>query len=101
MSFAEIETNELVARACHEVLRAREAGERVAVTVIAREFGVDHQRVRRRLKGVGSRATRIPTNYKLSTVQEGTLIKYIQTLDEIGVGLRLDHLFSTANAILK
>jgi hypothetical protein len=45
MSFAEIETNELVARACHEVLRAREAGERVAVTVIAREFGVDHQRV--------------------------------------------------------
>jgi hypothetical protein len=35
MSFTEIETNKLVARACHEVLRAREARERVAVTVIA------------------------------------------------------------------
>jgi Tc5 transposase DNA-binding domain len=101
MSFSEIETNEMVGRAANEILRAREAGERVAVTVIAREFGVDHQRVRRCLKGVGSRASRKPANYRLSAVQEGTLIKYIKTLDEIRVGLHLDHLFSTANAILK
>jgi hypothetical protein len=45
--------------------------------------------------------SRKPANYRLSAVQEGTLIKYIQTLDEISVGLRLDHLLSTANAILK
>jgi hypothetical protein len=42
MSFIEIETNELMARACHEVLRAKKARERVAVTIITQEFRVDY-----------------------------------------------------------
>jgi hypothetical protein len=35
MSFSEIEINEMVGRAANEILRAREAEERVAVTMIA------------------------------------------------------------------
>jgi hypothetical protein len=35
MSFLNVELDELVERAANEILRAREAGERVAVTVIA------------------------------------------------------------------
>jgi hypothetical protein len=68
MSFLNVELDELAERAANEILRARDVGERVAVTVIAREFGVDHQRVRRRLKGVGGRASRKPANYRLSAV---------------------------------
>jgi hypothetical protein len=45
MSFSEIETNEMMGRAANKILRVREAGERVAITMIAQEFRVDHQRV--------------------------------------------------------
>jgi hypothetical protein len=41
MSFLNVELEELAERAANEILRAREIGERVAVTVIAREFRVD------------------------------------------------------------
>jgi hypothetical protein len=77
MSFLNVELDELAERAANEILRVRDVGERVAITVITQEFGVDHQHVRRRLKGVGGRASRKPANYKLSAIQEGTLIKYI------------------------
>jgi hypothetical protein len=40
-------------------------------------------------------------NCKLSSIQEAALIQYIRTLDGIGVGICLDQLSSTANAILK
>jgi hypothetical protein len=35
MSFSEIEINEIMSRATNEILRAREARERVAITMIA------------------------------------------------------------------
>jgi DDE superfamily endonuclease/Tc5 transposase DNA-binding domain len=53
------------------------------------------------LQGIGSRSSRKPVNYKLSDVQEVTLFNWVLTLDEIGVGLRLDQLSNAANSILK
>jgi hypothetical protein len=101
MAFLNDDLDELAERAAKEILRARKAGERVAVAVVAREHRVDRRRVIRRLQGVGSRSSRKPVNYKLSPIQEAALIQYIRTLDKIGVGVRLDQLSNTANAILK
>jgi hypothetical protein len=101
MCFLNDDLDELAERAAKEILRARKAGERVAVAVVAREHRVDRRRVIRRLQGVGNRSSRKPVNYKLSPIQEAALIQYIQVLDKIGVGVRLDQLSNTANAILK
>jgi Tc5 transposase DNA-binding domain len=94
-------SDELADRAAAEIRERTEAGERVVVAVVARAHGADRQRVRRRLIGVGGRKTRKPVNYKLSDVQEAALIQYIKNLDEIGMGIRPEHLVSTANSILK
>jgi Tc5 transposase DNA-binding domain len=101
MAFLNDDLDELAERAAEEVRRVRAGGGHVAVAAVAREYRVDRQRVCRRLQGIGSRSSRKPVNYKLSEVQEATLIKWIQTLDEIGVGLRLYQLLNTANSILK
>ena len=68
---------------------------------IARAHGVDRKRVSRRLKGIGGRTSKKPVNYKLSEIQETALIQYIQTLDHIGTGVRLEQVISTANSILR
>jgi hypothetical protein len=101
MAFLNDDLNKLAERAAKEILRARKAGERLAVAVIAREHRVDRRRVIRRLQGVGSRSSRKPVNYKLSPIQEAALIQYIQTLDKIGVRVHLDQLLNIANVILK
>jgi Tc5 transposase DNA-binding domain len=83
------------------VAQRREAGEIVFVSKVARVYGVDRQRVVRRLKGIGGRTSRKPVNYKLSVVQEAALIQYIYTLDGIGMGVRPEQLVTTANLILR
>jgi hypothetical protein len=101
MSVSEGDLDELAERAAEEIRHAREAEEHPVVAVTARAYRVDRQRVSRRLKGIGGRSSRKPVNYKLSSIQEAALIQYIQTLDGIDIGIRLDQLVSTANAILK
>jgi hypothetical protein len=76
--------DELAQRAANEILRHRNAGEKVNVAAKAREHGVDKNRVHRRLKGIGGRTSRKPVNTKLSAIQEASLLQYIRTLDEIG-----------------
>jgi tagatose-1,6-bisphosphate aldolase len=101
MEFSNRVLDELAERAAAEIWEKRDAGERVVVAVVAHAYGVDRQRVCRRLKGVGARTSKKLVNYRLSELQEATLIQYIQTLDEIGIGIRQEQLVSIANSILK
>jgi Tc5 transposase DNA-binding domain len=94
------DTDELVARGIRELLEEHEEGERLNVAAKARELGVHKDRLHRRLKGVGPRTGRIAANRKLSAVQEASLMRYILSLDEIGLSIRYDQISSVANAIL-
>ena len=58
-------------------------------------------RIRRRLKNIGPRTSRKSTNYKLTEVQERTLLQYILSLDEIGQSIRYDYVSKVTNDILK
>jgi DDE superfamily endonuclease/Tc5 transposase DNA-binding domain len=101
MEFLNRTRDALAEQAADEVAQRREAGEIVFVSKVARAYGVDRQRVVRRLKGIGGRTSRKPVNYKLSVVQEAALIQYIHTLDGIGIGVRPEQLVTTANLILR
>ena len=62
--------DECVEKAVQEILTERETGEFSVVVQIVQEHRVNRYRVQRRLKGVGSRTSQKPTNYKLSEIQE-------------------------------
>jgi hypothetical protein len=101
MSDLNEDLDERAVKAVEEITRAKSAGERVSVAAIALEYRVSKFRLYRRLQGKGGRTARKPINKKLSETQEGALIQYIRTLDEIGLGVRLDQISNIANAILK
>jgi hypothetical protein len=90
MPVSDEDLDELVGRATEEIRHAREAGKHPVVAVTARAYGVDRQRLSRRLKGKGGRLGRKPVNYKLFPIREAALIQYIRTLDRISVRIRLD-----------
>jgi hypothetical protein len=92
--------DDLVDKAVRELRAEYEDGERRGVAAKAREIGVPKDRLYRRLKGVGPRTARKPMNYKLSPVQEASLLRYILSLDEIGHAIRYDQIKRVANAIL-
>ncbi|KAF2189448.1 hypothetical protein K469DRAFT_700638 [Zopfia rhizophila CBS 207.26] len=54
------------------------------LSAVARMFGVDLQRLRRRVKGINSRSTRPKVNQKLNSYQIKALELYIHRLDLIG-----------------
>ena len=93
--------DERVEKAVQEILAEREAGEFPVVAQIAREHRVSRYRVQRRLKGVGPRTSRKPTNYKLSETQEQVLLRYILSLDEIGHSIRYDYVSKITNKMFK
>jgi hypothetical protein len=62
------ELDELAQKAIEEILRDREASERVNVAAVAREYKVSRYRVDRRLKGIGSRSSRKSAYKKLIDV---------------------------------
>ena len=74
MSISDEYTDDLMDRAVREILAEREHGTCSSVTEKARELDISKYRIHRRLKGVGSRTTRKPVNYKLSAVQEASLL---------------------------
>ena len=51
---------------------------------VARMYGVDYHRLRRRLHGSESRSSRPPTNQKLTDAQIMAIELYIKRLDLIG-----------------
>ena len=67
-------TDDLVDRTVREILAEREHGTRSSVAEKVRELGISKYRIHRRLKDVGPRTTRKPVNYKLSAVQEASLL---------------------------
>jgi hypothetical protein len=100
MAESSADIDELVDKAVRELRAEYEDGERCGVAAKARELGIFKYRLHRRLKGVGPRTARKPTNYKLSAVQKASLLRYILSLDEIGHAIRYDQIESVANAIL-
>ena len=101
MAESQEDIEDRVEKAVEEILAEREAGEKPSVRQTAREWNVNVFRVYRRLKGIGPRTSRKPTNTKLSEVQERSLLQYILALDEIGQSLRYDCISSVANDMLK
>ena len=93
--------DEHVEKAVQEILTERETGEFSVVAQIVREHRVSRYHVQRRLKGVGPRTSRKPTNYKLSETQEQALLRYILSLDEIGHSIRYDYVSKIANEMFK
>ncbi len=93
--------DERVTNAVRDILAEREAGERSNIAEKAREYRVSRYRIDRRLRGIESRISRKPTNYKLSEVQKQALLRYIFALDEIGHSIRYDSVSRIANEMLK
>ena len=75
--------DEYVTNAVRDILAERETGEHSVVAEKTREYRVSRHYIERRLKGIGPRTSRKPTNHKLSEVQEQTLLRYILSLNEI------------------
>ena len=101
MTNSDEDIDERVEKAVDDILAEREAGEHTNIAETAREYRVSKFRVYRRLKGIGPRTNRKPTNYKLSEVQEQALLEYILSLDEIGHSIRYDYVSKIVNEILK
>ena len=68
------DTDDLVDRAVREIRVEEEEGERPNVTAKVRELSVYRDCIYRRLKSIESYIDRKPTNYKLSIIQEDSLI---------------------------
>jgi DDE superfamily endonuclease len=100
MPKSDTDIEDLVDRAVREIREEEEDGDRPNVAAKARELRVPKDRLYRRLKGVGPRTARKPVNHRLLAVQEGSLLRYIHTLDEIGVAIWYDRISLVANAIL-
>ena len=100
MSISDEDIDDLVDKVVREILAEREDGERSNVAVKARELGIYKDRIHRRLKGVGPRTIWKPVNYKLSVIQEVSLLRYILSLDEIGHSVRYNQISNVTNVIL-
>lgn len=93
--------NERVEKAVEEILAEREAGERPNIAETAREWNASKHRVHRRLRGIGSRSSRKPTNTKLSEAQRTLLLQHVLNSDERGKPTRYDYVSKVANEVLK
>ena len=93
--------NEQAQKAVTEIHHYCEAGVHIPVTAVAYKYGMHINQVHQQLKGIQDRTSQKPVNYKLSAIQEASLLSYIKSLDEIGQSIRLDQLSYTANSILQ
>ena len=100
MSFSNGEIDDLVDKAVREIRVARKKREHSSVVEKARELGIHKDRIHRRLKDVGSCTDRKPVNYKLSVIQEVSLVRYILFLNEISYSVRYNQINSIINIIL-
>ena len=88
MSISNEDTDDLVDKVVREILTERENEERFNVATKVRKLGIHKDRIHRRLKNVRSRTTRKSVNYKLSVIQEASLLRYILSLNEIEHSIR-------------
>ena len=63
-------------------------------------FGLEPQRLQRRLKGLPSKSTRPQTNMVLTDAQELAVLQYIERLDHIHMSPKLSMLYNAANYLL-
>ena len=74
MSISNEYTDDLMDKVVREILTEREHKVRSSVTEKTRKLDISKYRIHRRLKDVRFHTTRKPVNYKLSTVQETSLL---------------------------
>ena len=68
MTNSDEDIDECVEKTVNDILAEREVGECTNIAETVYEYRVNKFRVYRRLKRIGSRTNRKPTNYKLSKV---------------------------------
>ena len=78
-----------------------EDGKFRSASAAAKHFKLDPRRVQRRLRGQASRSTREPTHTRLTKAQEQSLCDYIDHLDHVEHSIRIKHIQSAAEYILK
>ena len=100
MPFSNGKIDDLIDKAVREIRVTRKKGERSTVVEKTCELGIYKDRIHRRLKDVGSCTDRKSVNYKLSVIQEISLIRYILSLNEIDHFVRYDQISSVTNVIL-
>ena len=100
MSNSDENLDDLVDKIVREILVERENEERPNVLVKARELSIYKDRIYRRLKNVRSCTTQKSVNYKLSTVQEISLLRYIFSLDKIRHSVQYNQINNITNVIL-
>lgn len=71
------------------------------ISDIAREFDVDYQCLRRRLKGVPSKFQTTPINYTLNKHQENALRNWVYQLDRAGCPPNAQQVEKCANSFLR
>jgi len=70
-------------------------------TAAAKAYNVAPRTVQRRVKGMGSRSSRIPSNRALNLEQEQAIRDYLKRLDDAGISATLSMLRGAANYLLK
>ena len=93
--------DEYVTNVVRDILTEREIEKHSVVVEKTREYRVNRHRIERRLKNIGPRTSRKPTNYKLLEIQEQVLLRYILSLNEIEQSIRYDYVNKITNKILK
>lgn len=72
-----------------------------SASAAAQHYNLKARRVQYRLKGMASRSTRPPTHQRLTVAQESSLCNYIEHMDHIEHSIRLKHIRTAAEYILK
>ena len=93
--------DERVTNVVRDILTERETGEHSVIAEKTREYRVSRHRIKRRLKDIGPRTSRKPTNHKLSEIQEQVLLRYILSLNEIGQSIRYNYVNKIINEMFK
>jgi hypothetical protein len=67
----------------------------------AQTYDVPDKTLRRRVNGINARRDSVPTNRKLTTTEELTLIEWILSMDQRGLPVRSDSIRQMANLLLQ
>ena len=70
--------------------------EQPVLAAIAKQYDVCRMTLTRRLEGGSSRSSRPPTNRKMTQEMENALVRFCQTLEQMGVAATVKHLRKAA-----
>ena len=82
-------------------VQAFKQGHFMSLRAAAYAYDVPESTLRRRVKGIPARRDAVPTNRKLATTEESTLLKWILSRDERGMPATVDCVEQMANLLLQ